>query len=137
MTEILRAVENMAEIVPFFPKGERAQAMISELIGQFVNTREELDWLTLTACGHIRDWEKSGGIAELRGLFCSRFRPADGIGAYSRTPGFTAEDFEAQFQSQQIEENSARFEAYRREALNAPAEDRKAFPLPKPKMVRS
>jgi hypothetical protein len=137
LEEISKHVDVMAAIIPFFPKGEIAKLIISQSIQNFVNHPGELNWLVSTACSHFRDWERGGGLAELRGLFCTRFRPADGIETYSATAGFSAHDLEMRSIEQNAASDAARFERYKTESLNAPAEDRKPFHLPKPKRIPS
>lgn len=135
-TKFMEAVHTMAVLIPFFPKDEIAQRMIADQLERFINNQQELLWLTATACGSLRDWERAGGLPELRGLFCTRFKPADGIVAYSTTPGYTASDLEARFFTQEREDNDRSLEEYKRERLTAPTEDQAAFPLPKPKLIQ-
>lgn len=129
------SVAAMSEVIPFFPKSETAKKLLATLLAQFVNTKPELDWLTLKSCELIRDWEKSGGIAELRGLFCTQFAPADGIAADCTTPGYRAEEREARFFSQELEQDARRLESYQRKALANPDEPQ-MVPLPPVKRLQ-
>lgn len=135
MEELLDAVESMACIIPFFPKERKSRALVAQMIGSFVNTPEELEWLVLTACGSFRDWDKAGGVVELRGLFCTRYRPADGITANCTTPGLKTEEAELRYLIREMEENRQRFGAYQRAALAAPEEMRKPVVLPELKKI--
>ncbi len=130
--DFLKSVAMMASSIPFFPSDEIGQLVVVRMMERFVNTKDELDWLADTACGSIRDWQRGGGIPELRGLFCTRFKPADGIMTYSVTPGYRTEDLEADFFAKEREENERRYEEYKR--LAGP--DAKLFPLPKPKLIQ-
>jgi hypothetical protein len=47
---------------------------------RMVETEEQLAWLTERALELYPRWP---GIGELRALYCSRYRPKDGIEAYS------------------------------------------------------
>lgn len=76
--------------IPFFPA--EASAAIMDAIAKFVDKPERLNWLVDTAVQTMRKWD---GVAELRGLYCTRFKPADGIEAPClTTPGYTPEDCE-------------------------------------------
>jgi hypothetical protein len=99
MPNVEEAVGRLSAI-PFFPAGEFAvleimrqlEAMIGdEVIGGFA-PQQRLDWLVTAAVNVMRRW---GGISELRGILCSRWKPADGIEAYSSLPGYSPEDSES------------------------------------------
>src|SRR5258706_12940211 len=130
--QLMSAVQSMTSMIPFFPKDDIGQKIITASLAKFVNTQDELEWLTVVACESIRDWDKGGGLPELRGLFCTRFKPADGITQYCTTPGYTATDLEAQFFAKEREQNEQRYEEFKR--LAGP--DAEAFPLPKPKLIQ-
>jgi len=130
--KFVEAVHAMGLLIPFFPKDDIAQAIIARHLSSFVNTETELQWLTAAACGSIRDWERNGGLPELRGLFCTQFTPADGVAAYCTTPGYRASDLEAQFFAKELEDNNRRYEEFRQLA----GSDAKPFPLPKPKLIQ-
>ena len=49
--------------------------------------QQRLDWLVKAAVNAMRQW---GGVAELRGILCSKWQPADGIDGYSSLPGYQA-----------------------------------------------
>lgn len=76
----------------FFPSDEGARLAVMELIRKMVSTKAELLWLTETMIDSVGEWH---GTAQLRALFCSRFKPADGKeGADCVVPGFTPVDGE-------------------------------------------
>lgn len=110
--QVMQAVLVMAEVVPFFPQTEGAQAVIATLMREFVGTTEELDWLTKTACKQSR-WR---GVAELRGIFCTRFAPFDGVEQDATTPGFRPSDIEQEFSRLQGELVAQRLEEWKRDA---------------------
>jgi hypothetical protein len=89
--QLAGAVEELAAI-PFFPSEEGARIAITTQISRFVGDEKQLRWLVDAALGAMRKWE---GLPELRGLFCTRFKPADGVEAYCSLPGYTANDCEA------------------------------------------
>lgn len=79
----------------FFPSDEGARLAVMELIRKMVSTKAELLWLTEAMIDEVGEWH---GTAQLRALFCSRFKPADGReGADCIVPGFTAVDGERKF----------------------------------------
>lgn len=86
---ILLCIERMGEMINFFPKGELATAQLAVLIDRMVDTDEHMDWLTTAAISTIPKWQ---GFAQLRGIYCSRFKPKDGFVVQSDMPGFTPED---------------------------------------------
>lgn len=83
-TEELRAI-------PYFPTADAATIAIAIAIGKFVDDVSRLRWLIDTAVSSMREWK---GVAEMRGLYCTHFRPADGIEANCAVPGFTPADSE-------------------------------------------
>jgi hypothetical protein len=79
----------------FFPSDVEGRAAIMRLIERMVGTVEQLQWLCMTMIDRVGTWR---GPVELRGVFCTRFKPADGIEASCvDTPGFTAMDSEAAY----------------------------------------
>jgi len=80
--------------IPYFPRDEHAQRSIMEQVARFVDRPERMEWLTAAAISAMREWS---GVADLRGLYCTRFKPADGHEADCRLPGFTADDNEAAY----------------------------------------
>ena len=94
------AMEEAAEklsAIPFFPSSDGA---VLEIMHQLKNMigggivygstpQERLDWLVTVAVNAMRTW---GGIPELRGLLCTRWKPADGIEGYSSLPGYTEQN---------------------------------------------
>jgi hypothetical protein len=60
----------------FFPSDAPARAAIMQLIERMVYTKEQLDWLVTTMIDRVGEWKNP---KEMRGVFCSRFKPADGI----------------------------------------------------------
>jgi hypothetical protein len=135
ISKFIQAVESMATLIPFFPKDPILQRVIAVEISEYVGTQEQLDWLAKTARRHFRHWERDGALVQLRGLFCTRFEPADGIRETCTMSGFTAEDRERAFFEKEIEDNHRRLEHYRNEALKLPESERKTFPLPEVKRL--
>jgi hypothetical protein len=78
-------------ILKFFPSGAEAGAAISELLLSLVDSDERLEWLRGAVLG-LNEWP---GPGEIRGIYCTRFKPADGIEAYSALSGFSPADCEA------------------------------------------
>lgn len=76
----------------YFPADEMAHESIVLLLRRLCGTRERLMWLISRMVDHVGYWP---GPAEVRGLFCTRFRPADGVEADCTLPGYTAADGEA------------------------------------------
>ncbi len=80
------------QAIPYYPTSGIAQAAIMREIAKFVDQPDRLRWLVETAVGNMREWT---GVPELRGLYCTRYKPADGNEADCTTPGYTANECEA------------------------------------------
>jgi hypothetical protein len=89
--QIAKAVGELAAI-PYFPADEHARRAIMQQISKFVDCPNHLRWLVNAALNTMRHWD---GIPELRGLYCTRFKPADRIEADCHLPGYSANDCEA------------------------------------------
>lgn len=90
--EISAAVEDLG-ICKYFPAGDGERKAMMRLIRAMVSTKPQLDWLVSTMVNQVGEWR---GPKEFRGLFCTRFKPADGIEADClETPGFTGAALEA------------------------------------------
>lgn len=74
----------------YFPQGD-AQKAIAMFLAQLCGTGERLQWLVSQLVNRVGDWP---GPAQVRGIFCTRFRPADGKEADCTLAGFTAADGE-------------------------------------------
>ena len=86
----MKAAMLQLSMLKFFPQGE-AQKAIAMFLAALCGRGDRLIWLVGQIVNHVGEWP---GPAEVRGLFCSRFRPADGIEADCTLPGFSPEDGE-------------------------------------------
>jgi hypothetical protein len=77
-------------MLPFFPRESAASVMM--LLAKLCNNRQQLRWLIDEVVNKIGTWP---GPKELRGIFCTKFDPADGVDAWSEIPGYRASDGEA------------------------------------------
>ena len=88
---IAQGVEKLGAL-RYFPPAEGAHKAVMELLYRMIETPEQLDWLVVTMIDRVGEWK---GTAELRGVYCTRFKPLDGVeGICSETPGFTAPELE-------------------------------------------
>ena len=78
-------------MLEFFPSDEGARAAIMRTLARMCPHLEALEWLVRQFCDRIGRWH---GPAELRAVLCTRYRPSDGIEAFSALPGFRPEDSE-------------------------------------------
>ncbi len=85
------AIDDLA-ICEYFPADEGARAAIMRLLARMVPHKEALQWLVTTYTNKVGKWK---GPVELRAVLCTRFKPADGVEAYSQLGGFTPEESEA------------------------------------------
>jgi hypothetical protein len=88
----LEAAMSMLKMLSYFPPDPGAQGAVMELLAKMCPSREALGWLIETMTNIVGEWK---GPAELRGLLCTQFRPADGIERSCSIPGFRPDDFEA------------------------------------------
>lgn len=87
MIDTKKATKSLARLtlLKFFPADPTARAEIVLLVCRMAHTNEQVNWLAERTLGLWNDWE---GPRELRAVFCSKFRPADGIEAYSALERF-------------------------------------------------
>lgn len=72
---IVQAVRRMS-ILKYFPSDEVARVEIMRLLDRLVSTPEQLDWLVNALIDEVGEWP---GPKEVRGIFCTRFPPKDGV----------------------------------------------------------
>jgi len=75
----IQAVSKLG-LMAFFPSDPEVRAALVTVLMNLIETEEQLDWLVTRA---LRLYAKWPGVAELRALYCSRFKPRDGIESYS------------------------------------------------------
>ena len=88
--DLTHAVEDLG-MCEYFPRDPGAAAGVMRLLAQMVPHKQALDWLVDEMVNRIGKWH---GPAELRGLLCNRYRPADGIERDCSIPGYTPGDGE-------------------------------------------
>jgi hypothetical protein len=88
------AVDDLATM-KYFPRESRASVM--DFLSRICPHKRALTWVVAEMLNHVADWP---GLAELRGLLCTRFDAADGVDAYCNLPGYTAAEAEAQHYEQ-------------------------------------
>jgi len=90
--EIVSAVGELG-ILDFFPKEDCEREAVMKLIERMVESKRQLDWLIATMIDRVGKWK---GPKEFRGIFCTRFKPADGVEVDCReTVGFTPGELES------------------------------------------
>jgi hypothetical protein len=75
-------------ILKFFPNTDKAHIEVADLVMKLCASAEQALWLRERVSSEWNEWK---GPAELRGLFCRRFKPADGILAEEERSGLTEE----------------------------------------------
>jgi len=77
-----------------FPSDPNAQEAIMGILSKMVSTVAQLNWLIDAMLNQVGTWY---GPKEMRGVFCTRFKPADRIEAEcAHTLGFTPGDCETE-----------------------------------------
>ncbi len=77
--EVYAAIDQLAAM-KFFPRESNARATIARLIKDFATSVDQVRWLTRRMLVLYDAWP---GPREMRALFCSRWKPRDGIEATS------------------------------------------------------
>ena len=72
---IARCVGQLA-MLKYFPADEFARAGIMQLLMSMAETPEQVSWLTRKILEMCDEWP---GPVTIRGIFCSKFKPKDGI----------------------------------------------------------
>ncbi len=82
MVNVKRAAAEIAKLslMKYFPSDPDARAALVQIICEFADSNEKIEWLVKRALAIFKEWP---GPYELRALYCSRWRPADGTEAYS------------------------------------------------------
>ena len=62
----------------FFPADEFAKAAVMQLLERMATDAEQVNWLVRTILENYDEWP---GPRELRAVYCTRFKPADGVEA--------------------------------------------------------
>lgn len=78
-------------VMKFFPSDPIARAEIMSILDRLVSTKHQLDWLVDTLINRVGEWP---GPKEVRGVFCTKFPPADGIEADCSLGGFSSGELE-------------------------------------------
>ncbi len=73
---IANTVAKWSVLLRFFPQDEISKEVIMEYVAKLVNDGEQLAWLDNAMVEKVGEWR---GAKELRGVFCTRFAPRDGI----------------------------------------------------------
>jgi hypothetical protein len=127
-SEILATLRAWKGALPGIPDTAEGMSMIAGLIWNMIGTRTHWEFLRDEAFPRMRRFS----FPELRGIFCTRYQPADGIVEYAtETPGFTAADLESEYHERERKENERRLLEYKRLAKLAPP----AEPLRLPGLV--
>jgi hypothetical protein len=92
MKFVCAQVELLLRVLGFFQADTAVAAQIARQIVKFANNEKEVEWLVDAA---IERWTRWLGVPELRALFCTRFKPKDGIEMdVVSTPGLTPQELE-------------------------------------------
>lgn len=86
--DLAQACDDLATL-PYFPHNGRASVM--DHLAKMCPHKEALLYVVDAVLAHATSWP---GLAELRGVLCNRYTPADGIDAWTSIPGLSAADNE-------------------------------------------
>jgi len=87
MIDVRKATEKIAELgmLPFFPTEQNARTGVIGIVCSMADDNHQVDWI-IRRC--LQLWSKWEGPSELRAVFCSKFKPKDGIDVFSQLPQF-------------------------------------------------
>jgi hypothetical protein len=74
------AIRDQFTLMKFFPSDPGARAALSRLLQRMCGSFDQAQWLVDRALDLYAEWP---GTTEVRALYCSHFKPADGIDANS------------------------------------------------------
>ena len=89
--ELTEAVKQLG-ILRYFPNEPGSREAVMELLERMVESPEALRWLVRAMIDEVGEWR---GPKELRGVYCTRFNPADGVEAWCSSGPFSAEAMES------------------------------------------
>ncbi len=101
--EQLASAATQLSLMKYFPAGDAQRTLIAALLGRLASNKQQLDWLVSALLNHVPEWP---GPMEVRGLFCTRYKPADGKEANCSLAGFTADEIEAGCAAECLPESS-------------------------------
>lgn len=111
--QITGAVQALCNLIPFAPQDAISRAVIVRSLSRMIETPAQLEWFVDEAILRIRKWE---GVGQLRGLYCTRYKPADGLPENTcDIPGLTPADMEADYQSRMAVESERKLEGWKAE----------------------
>jgi hypothetical protein len=117
---IFDAVAYMARLIAFFPQDEDSKTAMALEIQRMVDSDAGLRWLVHAAVNSIGKFQ---GFAQLRGLYCARFVPADGFVVPCSVPGIESAAVEAErtFFEREAAETERKIAAWRADKALNPA----------------
>lgn len=93
-------------ILKFFPMDEIQHRVMAEFLRKLCGHAEGLSWLVQQLVNRVGEWP---GPAQVRGIYCTRYKPADGLENFDCTiRGFTPEDCSQKRDHQQIGKGEAK-----------------------------
>ena len=75
---VMRLIGRWAGTIRFFPSEPEARFGIAEALVKMVSTEDHLRWLVSRLPELYTEWP---GLLEVRAVFCTRFKPRDGVEA--------------------------------------------------------
>jgi hypothetical protein len=80
--DVMRLIGEWGGTMKYFPSDSGARLGIAKQIASMASNVQEVNWLVARVPQLFVDWP---GMREVRAVFCSRFRPLDGVDVYSDT----------------------------------------------------
>jgi hypothetical protein len=78
LDRVMEMIGEWGGTLKFFPGDEDARIGIAKKIAAFASTEDQVEWLVSRVADLYTEWP---GILEIRAVFCTRFKPRDGVEA--------------------------------------------------------
>ncbi len=79
-THKIAEIVSELSLMKYFPSDAMARVALVRMVCEMTGSEERAKWLVKRALAVFNEWP---GPRELRALYCSRWRPMDGVEAYS------------------------------------------------------
>lgn len=118
LDELMAAVAAIAALMRFFPQKPEAWAFMAKQLGDFISTKERLDWFVDAAIKHFPEWP---GIPHFIALYATQYKLPRGIKQTVEMPGFSTAELESKYIECEAQERARHLDEYREQAKLLPS----------------
>ena len=80
LVRVTKLISKLGGTMKYFPGDDDARLGIIEQVGEMCSTEEQVEWLVKRMPKLYGEWP---GVAEMRALLCTKWKPKDGFELYS------------------------------------------------------